>query len=487
MKPVAMHSLPIPRRSFRRGLAPLLVLAVAALADAPARADNLDAGLLKNGPEVIRYLHDHHCRNVGILKFRVHKAGHPVSFTVGPINDNIVERLENALIAANSTASPIGIIHDASLVAASSKLPRYDNPAGQRALFERKYPLAWGNTQVIPDLMLTGVVSVRADLKTATVLIEAFGPESAKQEKVVAFKVDTDRSLLADLNESFQVKSRQIKAKGKRRSIELDEDAVADAADDNAKPKGQTTSEPSSTGTTSAAAVGSQSSEDHLLDYEIRYDGQPQQVTSDPNSPGELLVAEPRENQVVTVGLKSRATERFGVALVVNGKSTLYEEEGDPNHLKAWVMDPGTTYEIRGFQVDNNTVKPFRVLSDADSAAAAYGPNTGLFQFHIYREGGAGAKTIAGGDNATKDDPSGQAMNISLRGLNHADLVRTGQARSLTDLKKAVREHAHAGPRGRGLAVAADTAVAGAIRNDEIKNPTLVQTIVVRYYKPRGQ
>ncbi|HMF37942.1 MAG TPA: hypothetical protein VKF17_14950, partial [Isosphaeraceae bacterium] len=285
MKPVAMHSSPIARRSFHRGVAPLLVLAVAALAGAPARADNLDAGLLKNGPEVIRYLHDHHCRNVGILKFRVHKAGHPVSFTVGPINDNIVERLENALIVANSTASPIGIIQDASLAAASSKLPRYDNPAGQRALFGRQYPLAWGNSLVTPDLMLTGVVSVRADLKTATVLIEAFGPQSAKQEKVVAFKVDTDRSLLADLNESFQVKSRQIKAKGKRRSIELDEDAVADAADDNAKPKGQTTSEPSSTGTTSAATVGSQSSEDHLLDYEIRYDGQPQQVTSDPNSP----------------------------------------------------------------------------------------------------------------------------------------------------------------------------------------------------------
>jgi hypothetical protein len=422
---------------------------------------------------------------VGILKFRVHKAGHPVSFTVGPINDNIVERLENALIAANSTASPIGIIQDASLVAASSKLPRYDNPAGQRALFGRQYPLAWGNSLVTPDLMLTGVVSVRADLKTATVLIEAFGPQSAKQEKVVAFKVDTDRSLLADLNESFQVKSRQIKMKGKRRSIELDEDAVADAAEDNAKPKGQTTSEPSSAGTSPGATVSSESSEDHLLDYEIRYDGQPQQVTSDPNSPGELRVAEPRENQVVSVLLKSRSTERFGVALVVNGKSTLYEVEGDANNLQAWVMEPGAVNEIRGFQVDNNTVKPFRVLSDADSAAAAYGPNTGLFQFHIYREGGT--KTIAGGDTATKDDSSGQNMNISLRGLNHANLVRTGQSRSLADLKKAVREHAHTGPRGRGLAVAADTAVAGAIRNDEIKNQILVQTIVVRYYKPRGQ
>ena len=419
MKPVAMHSLPIPRRSFRRGIVPLLVLAVAALADAPARADNLDAGLLNNGPEVIKYLHDHHCRNVGILKFRVHKAGHPVSFTVGPINDNIVERLENALILANSTAPPIGIIHNASLVAASSKLPScYENPPGQRALFGRQYPLAWANTLVTPDLMLIGMVSVRPDLKSATVLITAFGPQSARQEKVVEFKVDTDRSLLTDLNESFQVKSRQLKIKGKRRSIELDEDAVAGAADDNAKSQSQTAG---STGASkSTATVASQSSADNLLDYEIRYDGQPQQVTSDPNSPGELHVAEPRENQVVTVALKSRSTERFGVALMFNGKNTLYELEGDPNHLQAWVMDPGTSYVIRGFQVDNNTVKPFRVLSDADSAALAYGPNTGLIQFHIYREGGSGAKNIAGGDPGAKGDPSSQAMNISLRGLNHA-------------------------------------------------------------------
>ncbi len=480
MKPVAMHSLPIPRRSFRRGIAPLLVLAVAVLADAPARADNLDAALLKNGPEVIRYLHDHHCRNVGILKFRVHKAGNPVSFTVGPINDNIVERLENALIVSNSSASPIGIIQDASLVAASSKLPRYDNPAGQRALFGRQYPLAWANTLVTPDLMLTGVVSVRADLKAATVLIEAFGPSSPKQDKVVSFTVMTDRSLLTDLNDSFKVSSRNLKRK--TRAIELDEEAVADAADNRSKPPGQTLAEATTAST--YPDTRAKTTANDLLYYEIRYNGQPQPVTSDPSNPKELLVPEPRQDQVISFIVKSLAPERIGLVLMVNGKSTLYEEDADPSHCKAWVLDPGKLYGIEGFQMDNNYRKPFRVLSDEESAAVTYGPNTGLIQFHIFRSGGSGTKEISGGDNGSKVDPTSQAMNISLRGLNH---LKAGKTRSLKDLKLLVDAHARTRPRKRGLIMASDNTIAGSIENDEIQNQILVQSIAVRYFKPKGQ
>ena len=174
------------------------------------------------------YLREHHSRNVGILKFRVKKGNQPVNFNVGPLNDNIVGRLEYALIHANSTQRPIGIIQDANQIATAKKLPRYDKPAGQRALFAQKYPLAWGDAQVNPDLFLTGIVTVRPDLKSVTVVLEAFGPNSAKQDKVLTFQVDTDRSLLTDLNESFQVKSRSLKRR--TRNIDLDEEAVADAA-----------------------------------------------------------------------------------------------------------------------------------------------------------------------------------------------------------------------------------------------------------------
>ncbi len=224
-----------PARSLRAPV--VLALGLTILSVGPARADNLDAALLKQAPQVMQYLRDHHCRNVGVLKFRVHKAGHPASFKVGPINDNMVERLENALIAVDSTESPLGVIRNASHVADMKKLPKYDTPAGQRALFGITYPLAWGNSQVTPDLMLTGVISVRADLKSATVQIEAFGAEWPKQDKVVAFPVATDRALLTDLSESFRVSSRSLKRK--TRAVELEDEAVASAADTTtAKPDG---------------------------------------------------------------------------------------------------------------------------------------------------------------------------------------------------------------------------------------------------------
>jgi hypothetical protein len=339
---------------------------------------------------------------------------------------------------------------------------------------------------VKPDYLLTGVVTVRPDLKSATVTIEGFGPDSPKQDKVTSFQVQTDRSLLSDLNESFQVKSRKLGMR-KSRNIELDEEATSDAAEDNSKPQTQTDSSSNVTGQNSTSSAA-QSSGDSLLYYEIRFDGQPQQVTSDPNSPGELRVAEPKQNQVVSFFVKSAATERIGVAVTVNGKSTLYEQDEDPNHLLAWVLDPGKEYGIYGFQIDKDTRKPFRVLSDSESAAATYGPNTGLIHFHVFRSGdSSGTKEIAGGDGGAKDDSSSQSMNISLRGLNRAALVRSGKTRSLKELKKSVQEHAHVRPAKRGIIDKEGNAVDGAIQNDAVQNPVLVQTIVVRYYKPSGQ
>jgi hypothetical protein len=478
MIPATVCFCPITPRTLRQS-ASSLVLAAVVLTTAPARADNLDAALLKHAPEVMGYLQQHHCRNVGVLKFRVHKAGHPVSFKAGTITDNMVERLENALIAVNPAATPVGVIHNADHIAAARKLPRYDNPAGQRALFAQKYPLAWGNTQVTPDLMLTGIVSVRADLKSATVQIEAFGPDSAKQDKVVAFAVATDRSLLTDLNESFKISSRNLKRK--TRAIELDEEAVASTTDGSSKPPGQTTTDPSTATTTADTRPGA----DSLLYYEIRYDGQPQAVTSDPSNPQEFVVPEPRQNQAVSFIVKSLAPERIGLVLMVNGKSTLYEEEGDPSHCKAWVLDPGKTYGIDGFQVDNSTRKPFRVLSDEESAASTYGPNTGLIQFHIFRSGGSGATDTTVVDKGPTDDPASQAANISLRGLQHE---KAGKSRSLADLKKVVQAHAHtSNRRKRGLIMGSDNTVAGSIENAEVQNQILVQSIAVRYYKPKGQ
>jgi hypothetical protein len=478
---------PPTRRLFGRK-ASVLALAAVALSAPLARADNLDTSLVKHAPEVMHYLREHHCKNVGILKFRVQKGKQPTSFKVGPLNDNLPGRLEIALCLANKEQSPIGIIHDADHVALVKKLPSYTNPAGKHVLFAQKYRLAWESPPVSPDLFLTGFVTIPPDLKTATVTIEAFGPASTKPSKVVSFPVAVDRSLLVDLNESFQVSSRKL-GRRTRGDIDLDEDAVEDASK---KDNMQTTAVTSGGGgNLPAGSPIAKNSDEKLLDFQILYDGVPQPVTADPGSPGELHIPEPNENQAVSIAVRSVAPDRIGLVLMVNGVSTLYEEpqQDDVSKNLAWVLDPGRQYVIKGYQQDNKTFKPFRVLSSADSEAVSYCENTGLIHFHIVRSCGSdGPKQIVGHDGATKGDTPASSMNISLRGLSRSALAKGGHTRSLAALKKAYREHSHiGGPRkGRGLLVQDQTVAEGAIRNDQVQNPVHVQTIVVRYYKPKG-
>ena len=99
----------------RRGvfLAVLIFTAITGTVAAEQESETLDRQLLRQAPKVIRYLREHGYKSVGVLKFRVRKAGHPSSYRTGPINDNIVGRLENALVAAESTNAPVGIIRDA--------------------------------------------------------------------------------------------------------------------------------------------------------------------------------------------------------------------------------------------------------------------------------------------------------------------------------------------------------------------------------------
>lgn len=153
----------------------------------------------------------------------------------------------------------------------------------------------------------------------------------------------------------------------------------------------------------------------------------------------------------------------------------------------AWVLDPGRQYVIRGYQQDNQSFKPFRVLSAEDSEAISYNENSGLIHFHIVKQGSPErSKSISDGDQSQQGNNPSSPLNISLRGLKHSDLARQGQTRSLAALRKAYQSPAHRSRKTRGFIVQESDAVEGAIQNDEVKNPVWVQTIVVRYYKPKG-
>jgi hypothetical protein len=431
-----------------------------------ARADNLDDALLAQARQVMQFLKDRHYRNVGVLKFRASIGNQPLAFRVGPINTNLASRLENALVLLNDKAQPIGIIHDASKVALDNRLPSYSTDAGMAKLFQLRFPLAWEAPPVSADAFLTGTVRAAADMRTATVTIQAFENKATKLEQVVRFTVPVDRPLLNDLGQSFALSTRALKKGKTKRALDLE--AADDAAERDQAP-------PSPGGQVTLPSA------EKLVDFQIRYDGRPQPYSPDPQSGGELKVAEPRQGQRVTFVLRNLTQETLGVVVMVNGKNVLFEQELEPVKCHMWLPGPGKEIEIKGFQMDEKTVKPFRVLSPGESEAMSLTDNLGLIGVYVFRSMKDRAPDAVTPGAGTDGELTVTASGRSLR--NPAGKVT--RARSLAERQKQLS--ASKTSKKRGVIVGGETKERFDVRVYEFVNPEQQQALVIRYFNPKGR
>ncbi|MBL8798097.1 MAG: hypothetical protein JNM56_29640, partial [Planctomycetia bacterium] len=264
----------------------LLAAAAAALSPSWARADNLDKELVKKAPEILKQLQQQGYKNVGVLKFMAKKGKGDLSFNSGAINHNLASRLENALVLAVDPEKPVGIIRDATAVAAAADAKHTHLTAeGRTSLFKHSYPLAWGSQKVAADAFVTGIVTLSPNMKETTVQFVVFDRKSTKLEdlKGTAIKVATDRSILADSGQSFVLSKLAMRSMTKREAF--DEESAANSAtwDD--------------TTTTPTPTPGS-TIFDTYVKLEVKYDGQAQTMTPDSASGGEFKMSEnPREGQ----------------------------------------------------------------------------------------------------------------------------------------------------------------------------------------------
>lgn len=413
-----------------------------------ARADNIDQALLTEGPTVMQFIKKNGYKSVGVLPFRVAKGTHQPSFNVGAMNNNMASRLENTLILLDDSKSPISILHDAGSVAARSRSASYTNVAGRKNLLNEDYPLAWGNSRAKADAFLTGDVNLSSDNKKVTVVIKAFDKKAAEPRVVHQFSVKTDRSILADCAQSFQL-SRNL-----RRGDDPEEAAATDATkkDTNANPQDNKPGQPNQPTQPNqpnqpqqpSAAAGSE------VKMTILYDGKPADSQEDPVNQGErrvrlvkprgaptaaTTVASAKEGQKVAFVLENTSpTETYAVVLKVNGQNTLFQEMDDAVNCTKWVLPPGkdgkpTRYTINGFWLkeDGSELLPFRVLSEDESMAKAaefQNPQQiGLIDFHILKAG-----------PGTSGDPTSMAIarKVNFRGLTQRDQAK---ARTLDELK----------------------------------------------------
>jgi hypothetical protein len=338
--------------------------------------------LLKNAPKVIRYLKDHGYKNVGVLKFRVKNGEQPISDHVGPLNLNLADRLEIALVLADDVRKPIGIIHGASAVAATLPGANHLSKVGRQALFRGRYPLAWGNQDVEVDAFLTGVVVVDSDLHQMTIGIGAFGKDGEALDRVVEFQATTDASALVEVGESFLIRGAFDSG---RTEVVREREVVTTAARVKAAQETNPLQDPE-------APVA----------LEVYYNNQrvPLRLRD-----GKALIPEPGEGQAVVLVLRKvdKTPGKYGVVLSVNGENTLYKERLSP--LRCWkcILSPDTTsITIRGYQTGDRTGEAFRVLSPTESRANLmnYGADVGMISMVVFREARGKKKPIALDDEA---------------------------------------------------------------------------------------
>jgi hypothetical protein len=434
----------------------MVVLVALGSAAGAAEPRPLDRELVRQAPRVIRYLRDNGYENVGVLKFLVSKDGKDFSDNVGTVNLQLAQRLELALILANDPRRPLGIITDASAVAAGIRRANHLRPEGRRLLFEATYPLAWGEKKVTPDAFLTGTAGLSPDLRTLTLSILVFDKKTNKLQEVVRdFTAAVKPELLSEMGESFRLRGvRESDDEPTPMPDRLREKALSEAAGvREGKGKVHPVLDP-----------------DAPVRLAIRYDNRPVQVEV---RGGRAFVREPTEGEKVQLILRRDGSkERYGVVLKVNGVSTIFRQRLPDLSCRQWILEPGAApLTLDGFQVDDSHVVPFRVGSASESKRneVNYGADVGTITLTVFRE-------FKGRPPAPDLEPEAAAAAVVSQGR-----LPDGKARNYGALKAQLLDDANRGLIEEGVERKEQRVRVVPFTPD----PVPVMTLTIVYYTPK--
>lgn len=412
-----------------------------------AEPPTLDSALELNAPKIISALQTQYGEilkkgqlNVGVLKVLARKGDAQPTDNIGPLNQRFTERLEVALILALKDKR-IRILKDvgASLVQQHNKRANHLTEKGRKAFFDNHYTPAWGSEKDLSaDVFLTGLLELDNALKEATVTIEAFD-QSAKVSRVCTFKSRTESRTLTESGVSF--------ARSRNALDELE------------------------------AAQPSVVAKKMPIEFEVLYSGKPVKMTPEG-------VPEPGEKQKVSFRLTnpSKDGETYGVVLKINGESTLYpgEKSADDWHCYKWLLRPGATTEVTGYQMDTEKFREFSVLpsSPSDSSVVRYNEHAGTFQLIVFR--------------AKKD--TDKVLPILVKANTEAAYIargfpgKTGKEETLAHLQNLLREkRENTSGRSRGF-IQPGKLEKGKVKEVEFQSyPAPIYSLTLRYYKPKEE
>jgi hypothetical protein len=353
---------------------PRFLLAVIALAYiAPvsrAAGDPIDEALFNTAGSILDTLKKKGFSNVGVLKFLVrHGDGEP-SDDVGDLNLTLANKLEVALILANND-SKFGIIDKASEQVVREKLlaANHRTEEGRQAFFLRKFELAWSRDKVDPSGFLTAVATFSQDLKALKVQIQVFDKSGKIEDIAAALSAPPNPELLAQAGFSYALtpsRQKALIAGDPPPAREVQKREIVEQVARAATPAPTQKEAPSSLA-------------DCPIKMAVLYNGKP--VMS-----GGATVPEPKSTDRVEFKLDNPTEGTYAVVLLVNGENTLYQERSAPAACRKWVLGPGMSVTVRGFQTGQDKVAPFMVLPPEEPLpdAVRYGDHAGTFRLVVF-------------------------------------------------------------------------------------------------------
>lgn len=498
---------PIARRALLRGAGVCcLALGWMLAGSLPARAGTLDLGLLKNSGDVLEYVKEKGWKNVGVLPFQVQRGARPLSYAGGPLSHNMTTRIENALIMAmdaNETKA-VGIIRDAAGTANKAGVGSFHkDERAYRKLFATSYDLAWGNRKVKADAFLTGKILNTGDRKQTRVVILALDATSRQGGKMIAhtvkeFSVETDRMLAADLGYNFSLNRAVVLSRGVKplkRNQEATQEIFLEEENGQQLPprQGQGSGQGQPTGG-QGLGQGMEHSPANIagFSFELHYNGMNQPLTPTVGSQQGSRAAEfqaPPATAGSSIAMYltrlSNEQRKFGVVLMLNGKSTWQMQDMEPIQCQKWVYDASRTGQRDGFEgfytdTTGNNLLRFRALTAEESLvkASELGSRAGWIDVYVF----------ASGDGKGSGDE--EQMLISTRGSVRSRSLGLDQLQSQLRQKNHVRIKPSLVKKRSigGLIVHEMEPVPSTdIDTGDMPNPVLVGHMAIRYYEGVGQ
>jgi hypothetical protein len=361
----------------------ILGLALAALVvPGTARAGQLDKDLLRNSARVLYYLDAQGYRNVGVLPFLVQRGSRPASHDAAPLALDLTSRLENGLILGQDhRGKTIGIIRNAMTTANRGEVgPYQSSKAALQKLFAQDYDLAWGRTTVRADAFLTGtVVNAGKDRSRTQVVIHCFDAKKSLKagkpvlDKVCAFEVGTDESLLADLGYNYALSPLALKraAAPPNRSRIIVDQIVRDEGEELPPIEAPEGAAPPTPGSIGGFGLDLFFKDDKQKIVPLKQPGEGRQAPT-----FQMPAIPDGEEVVLSLTRNDDSDQTLGVVIKVNGQSLWLREDKEPEQCRKWIFGPafkGKANRFRGFYTGLNgkNLLRFRSLTAGDSQRKA--------------------------------------------------------------------------------------------------------------------